>query len=832
MTLPIDAVLPDLIAALRAGTRALLIAPPGAGKTTQVAPALLAEPWCTGQILLLVPRRLAARAAAEFIARQLGEEPGATIGYQTRLDSKVGRTTRVIAMTHGVFLARIQADPELAGVSAVLFDEVHERSLDSDLALALALDAAGALRDDLRLVAMSATLDGERFGRLLGDPPRIGSEGRSHTLTVRHIGRDAAARIEPQVAAACRRALAEEPGSLLAFLPGVAEIERTADALGNLPSDIVLHRLHGQVDPRDQRAALAAPAPGTRKLVLATSIAETSVTLDDVRIVIDSGLARRPRYDREAGLTRLVTERASRAAVTQRAGRAARQAPGVAIRLWEEAATNALPAHDPPEILEADLTSLALTSLLWGEPDPARLPFLDPPPAAALAEARRRLTSLGAIDADGRVTDHGRAIARLPLEPRLAHMLIEGATRGFGRIAAEAAVLLTERGLGGTDPDLERRWQRWRGDKGKRAEAARGLARRWEQQTRSSRAEAEGRSRGASDQRPSTALGTSGGEALAQAIALAFPDRLARRRSADGERWQSVGGRGFRLDPASSLASAPWLAVAEVAGSAAGARILSAAALDEEAVLSLFGERAVTGHDGAFDPATGAVTPTRSRRLGSIRLSSGPDPRPDPQAIAAALVEGVRTHGLNLLPWGDGATALRHRAAFAATHDPTLPALDDDALRDRLEEWLPPLVAGKRRLSDIGDAALRQALEQLLGYEALRSVERLAPPDFATPAGSRHAIDYGAAGGPTIEVRAQALFGLRQHPTVAGGQVPLTLAITSPAGRPIQTSRDLPSFWAGSWREVAKEMRGRYPRHPWPDDPASAAPTLRAKPRA
>jgi ATP-dependent helicase HrpB len=430
------------------------------------------------------------------------------------------------------------------------------------------------------------------------------------------------------------------------------------------------------------------------------------------------------------------------------------------------------------------------------------------------------------------VTEHGRTIARLPLEPRLAHMLIEGAARGFAGVAAEAAVLLTERGLGGNDPDLERRWQRWRSERGKRADAARGLAGRWDQQCRLSRTETEGRRRGAFDERPSPTLGTSGSEALAQAIALAFPDRLSRRRSADGERWQSVGGRGFRLDPASSLASAEWLAVAEVAGSAAGARILSAAALDQEAVLALFGDRVVTGHDGAFDPATGAVTPTRSRRLGSIRLSSGPDPSPDPQAIAAALVEGVRTHGLALLPWGESATALRQRALFAAVHDAAVPAPDDAFLLDVLDNWLPPLVAGKRRLSDVGDNALRQALEGLLGYEGKRQVDKLAPPDFVSPASSRHPIDYGAAGGPTVEVRAQALYGLKDHPTVAGGRVPLTLAITSPAGRPIQTSRDLPSFWSGSWREVAKEMRGRYPRHPWPDDPAHAPPTLRAKRRA
>src|SRR5438067_4767876 len=424
MTLPIDEVLPDLLAALRESRRALLVAPPGAGKTTRVAPALIGEDWCPGQVLLLVPRRLAARAAAEFMASALGEKPGETIGYATRLDSRVVKGTRVIAMTHGVFLSRIQADPELSGVSAVLFDEVHERSLDNDLALALTLDAASALRQDLRLVAMSATLDTERFRRLLAHPPTIVSEGKSFPLEILYASRNAAARIEPKMALAIRSALGEHGGSLLAFLPGVAEIERTADALGNLSADIELHKLHGGIEPAMQRKALTAPAPGKRKLVLATSIAETSITLEDVRIVVDCGLARRPRYDRGAGLTRLVTERASQAAVTQRAGRAARQGPGVAIRLWEEAATASLPAHDPPEILEADLSSLMLSCLLWGEADPSRLPFLDPPPAAALAEARDRLTTLGAIDAEGRVTDHGRTIAALPLEPRLAHMLL------------------------------------------------------------------------------------------------------------------------------------------------------------------------------------------------------------------------------------------------------------------------------------------------------------------------------------------------------------------------------------------------------------------------
>src|SRR5688572_27920350 len=440
-TLPIDHVIPELLIALRAGSRALLVAPPGAGKTTRVAPALLGESWCDGQVLLLVPRRLAARSAAEFMARERGEEAGATVGYTTRLDSRVGRATRVIAMTHGVYLSRLQADPELTGVSAVLFDEVHERSLDSDLALALTLDAAEGLRPDLRILPMSATLDSNRFARLLENPPKIESEGKSHPLALVYEGRDPAQRIEPQMASAIRDALREHDGSLLAFLPGVAEIQRTAEPLGNLPPDILLHRLHGGIEPVQQRAALASPKPGMRKLVLASSIAETSLTLDDVRIVVDSGLARRPRYDRGAGLTRLVTERASQAAITQRAGRAGRQAPGRVYRLWEEAATQSLPRFDPPQILEADLSALLLDCALWGVADPRALRWLDPPPAAAIDEARRRLLSLGAIGEDGRPTAHGRAIAELPLPPRLAHMLIDADARGWGQSAAEVAVL-------------------------------------------------------------------------------------------------------------------------------------------------------------------------------------------------------------------------------------------------------------------------------------------------------------------------------------------------------------------------------------------------------
>jgi ATP-dependent helicase HrpB len=878
--LPIHAVLPELLAALRQGSSAVLVAPPGAGKTTAVAPALLSEPWCTGEILLLSPRRLAARAAAERMAELAGERVGETIGYATRLDTKRSARTRILVLTEGIFRNRIQADPELARVSAVLFDEVHERSLDSDFGLALALDGQAGLRPDLRLLAMSATLDGERFAALMDGAPVIASEGRSHPIELRHLGRAAEKRIDDEMAAAIRRALAETEGSILAFLPGVGEIERTAERVLPLPPGVELHRLHGSLEPREQRAAIAAPPPGVRKLVLATSIAETSLTLDGVRVVVDSGLARRPRYDRAAGITRLVTERASQAAVTQRAGRAGRQAPGIVYRLWEEAATAALPPFDPPEILEADLSALVLDCALWGVPDPRQLRWLDPPPAAAVAEGKRRLLSLGAIEPDGRPTAHGRAVAALPLPPRLAHMLIEAEARGWGETAAQVAVLLSERGLGGNDSDLELRLRRWRGERGPRAEAARGLAKRWRQliplpgregiepaamspgqgyerpgdvrtssmagsgeagsDSRSANAlrapthEQVALSPGQGCERPGNVRTCSSslagrGEEVAACIALAYPDRVARRRSPSGEEWLSVGGRGFRLDPTSALARAEWLAVAEVSGTAAGARILSAAAIDEAALLALLADRIETGASLAFDPATGTVRARSGRRLGAITLSEGRDARAAPEAVAAALLEGVRTHGLDLLPWSDAATSLRRRAAFARRVDPAIADVSDEALLATLDDWLPLLLAGKSSLRAVDPGALSGTLDAMLGWEGRKAVDRLAPHAFETPAGSSHPVDYQAEAGPTVTARVQAFFGLSENPAVAGGAVPLVLSLTSPAGRPIQTTRDLPGFWAGSWAAVAKEMRGRYPRHPWPDDPARADPTLRTK---
>lgn len=808
--LPIASVLPALLAHLRAESAAVLVAPPGAGKTTAVAPALLGEGWCTGQVLLLSPRRLAARAAAERIAETMGEPVGRTVGYATRMDSRLSALTRLLVLTEGIFRNRIQDDPELAGVSAVLFDEVHERSLDGDFGLALALDVQAGLRPDLRLVAMSATMDGARFSALMGDCPVVESAGRSYPLELRYPGRRAEARIEDDMAAVIRRALADEAeGDLLAFLPGVAEIVRTAERLEGLVG-VAVHSLHGSLEPGEQRCALAPDREGRRKVILATTIAETSLTVPGVRLVVDSGLTRRPRYDRAAGVTRLVTEKVSQAAVTQRAGRAARQRPGVAYRLWEESATGGLPPFDPPEILESDLSALLLECLIWGVTDPSGLAWLDAPPAAALEEARRRLTALGALDGAGAITPHGRAIARLPLEPRIAHMLLAARGHGLASLAAEVAVLLGERGLGGPSVDLGERLRRWRREGSPRAKAGHRLAHRWAALVAGKGGE------------PGDLSADEG--AVGRCLALGFPDRVAKRRSADGEDWISVGGRGFRLDPLSPLAREAWLAVGAVQGSAQGARILSAAALAAEDVEALFADRIALQRTVRFRPETGGVEALRQMRLGAVTLSSGGDDRPDPAAVAAALLEGVRGQGVEALPWSRKALSLRRRAGYAGMAE-----LGAEALLADLDDWLPPLLEGRRRLADVDPAGLSAVLDLRLGWDGRKTLDRLAPEHFATPMGVAVPIDYEAPGGPEVEVRVQALFGLAEHPCIGPERVPLRLSLTSPAGRPIQTTADLPGFWKGSWAEVAKEMRGRYPRHPWPDDPASAAATLRTK---
>lgn len=808
--LPIHAVLPDLLAALRAGPSSVLIAPPGAGKTTAVAPALLGEPWCKGQVIVLSPRRVAARAAAERMAELLGEEAGQTIGYVTRLDARRSAKTRVLVVTEAIFVSTILNDPELQGVSAVLFDEAHERHLDSDLGLALAVEAQGVLREDLRIVVMSATIDGSRFAALLAEDeqraPVVESEGKAHPLTVKWLGTRPDVKIEAAMASAIQTAWREETGDILAFLPGVAQIERTAALLTErLPQALVLP-LHGQVEPAGQRAAIRRDPQGRRRIVLATSIAETSLTLDGVSVVVDAGLSRRAEFDKAAGVTRLVTTRASQASAAQRAGRAARQGPGVAYRLWEEAAHAGRPAFDPPEVVTSDLAPLALTLAQWGAGDPAAMAWLDPPPVAALAAARASLQALGALDSEGRITAHGRAMARLPMEPALAHMLLFAAERGQAEEAARLALLLQERGLGGRGEDLARRLDRWAGERGVQAEGSRKLAARWAQMATKL-----------------AARGQAGEVPLGVLLAEAFPDRIARARGASGEEWLSSGGRGYRLDPASPLATAKWLVIGDAQGEAKGARITAAIALEDEEVTRHLSHRIEERHSLTWNAGAGRVEARLERRLGAIVLARVPDPKPDPDAVKAKLIEVVREGGLELLPLGEAARALIVRAGYAG-----LGALSESALLESLEEWMGPLLGGRRDL-EIGAGRLHEALLNRLDWNERQTLDRLAPAEFRSPAGTGHAIDYGHEGGPCVELRVQALFGLEKHPCVGQPPKPLLLSLTSPGGKPIQTTADLPRFWRGSWRDVVKDMKGRYPKHRWPDEPWAEDPSLKTK---
>ncbi|HEX8056422.1 MAG TPA: ATP-dependent helicase HrpB [Novosphingobium sp.] len=799
--LPINAVIPDLLAALRAGPSAVLIAPPGAGKTTAVAPALLGEPWCEGTVILLSPRRVAARAAAERMAEMLGEQAGQTIGYLTRLDSKRSAATRVLVMTEAIFVATILDDPELAGVSAVLFDEAHERHLDSDLGLALAIESQQVLRPDLRLLVMSATIDGTRFAGLLSGAPVIESEGKAYPLAIRWLGARPELRIDDAMASAVLSAWRDEQGDILAFLPGVGEIERTRERLAErLPNALVLP-LHGQVEPAAQRIAIKRDAEGRRRIVLATAIAETSLTLDGVSVVVDAGLSRRAEFDKAAGVTRLVTHRASQAAAAQRAGRAARQGPGVAYRLWEEAAHAGRPAFDPPEMLTSDLAPLLLALAQWGAGDPAALPWLDPPPSAAAGAARGKLLSLGAIDGEGRITDHGRAMAALPMEPPLAHMLLYAADHGAAEPAARLALLLQERGLGGRGEDLAQRLDRWNGDRSGRAEASRKLAAGWAKRVRGA---------GQSD------------VPLGILLAEGFPDNLAKRRDAKGEDWLTAGGRGLRLDPASSLARAEWLAVGEAQGEAKGARITGAVALTEAEVLRWLVHRIEKRSTLRWVEADNRVEALLEQRLGAITISRGPDSVPDKAAITGFLLGRIRDQGLGLVPLSHASLALLKRARYAG-----IEALSEAALLADLEDWLGPLLG--RRLDALEPGALHEALRNRLTYDDRQRLEKLAPAQFTSPAGTSHAIDYEDEGGPSVELRVQALFGLDRHPGFGQPSQPLLLKLTSPGGKPIQVTRDLPGFWRGSWRDVQRDMKGRYPKHRWPDEPWTEDPSLKTK---
>ncbi len=807
--LPLMPLLPGIADGLTARTGLVLQAPPGAGKTTLVPLALLEAPWAAGRRLLVVePRRLAARAAAARMAALLGEAVGETVGYRVRLDSRVGPRTRIEVVTGGVFIRRIQHDPGLDGVAAVLFDEVHERSLDGDLGLALCLEARALGRDDLRLVAMSATLDGAPLARLMGGAPMVTGEGRAFPVEVRHANREPPGPIEPAVAAMVRRALADDPGDVLVFLPGATEIRRTEALLDGAGGAEVLP-LYGDLPQAAQDRAIR---PGERRrVILATSIAETSLTIEGVRVVVDSGLARAPAFDPASGMARLVTGPVSRAAAEQRRGRAGRLAPGVCYRLWTEAAHRALPAFAPPEIQQADLAPLALELALWGIDEPADLAWLDPPPPAPLAQARALLADLGAVEG-GRATEHGRRLAALGLHPRLGHMIVGAAELGLGGLACDIAALLSERDpvRGGIrNADLAERVDMLRERRGGADRAALAAIRAAAQQLR--------RQAGIGPDQAGDASATG------LVLALAYPDRVALRRPGGDARYQLRSGRGARLANDDPLAGQRLLAVAELDGDRREARIFRAAALAEADLELAFGPAIQSVDSIVWDDAEAAVLARRQRRLGALVLKDDPLPDADPAAVAAAFADGLRRRGLGVLPWTPALQAWRARVAFAAALEPGWPDLSDAALAADLG-WLAPWLAGCTRLDHARRIDLGAALEAQLDWAMRQRLDAIAPSHFTAPTGSRIAIDYGGPK-PVVAIRLQELFGLLQTPTVGGGRVPVLLHLLSPAHRPVQVTDDLAGFWANSYRAVRSELRGQYPKHYWPENPAEAEPT-------
>ena len=811
-SLPVDEALPRLTAALQAGNAAVLVAPPGAGKTTRVPLALLDAPWLgKGKIVMQEPRRLAARAAARRMAASLGEAVGETVGYRVRLDTKVGPRTRIEVVTDGLFLRMLQDDPALDGVSCVIFDELHERGLETDLSFALVREVQTALREDLRVIAMSATLDPGPVAERLGGAAVVESAGRMFPVDTRYLGRAPAGRLEDVVASAVRRALAEESGSALVFLPGVGEIRRVEERLQDVGREVDVAPLYGDLSPAEQDRAIAPSPAGRRKVVLATSIAETSLTIEGVRLVIDSGQMRVPKFAPRSGMTRLETVRVSQASADQRRGRAGRLEPGVCYRLWPEEQQRGLLPFTPPEILDADLAPLALEIAAWGAADAASLPWLTPPPAASLAAARALLLDLGAIDATGTITPHGRAMTRLGQHPRVAHLVLRGRELGHGRVAALLAAILGERDFlrlppGQRDADLRHRVDIALQGKAPRQilEVARRLSRDKD-----------------SDSAVTGAL-----------LSLAYPDRIGRRRAGTAGRYLLSGGRGAALSEGDPMGNAEFLVVADLDGSAQDSRVFLAAPITLAEIEELHGDRIVDEQVVQWSARDGAVLARQRRRLGALALEDKPLSSPDADKVLAAMLDGVRQLGIGALPWSDDLQRWRERIAFLRRQTPAdWPDLSDAALLDALDGWLAPFLGGISRRDHLSRVDLAAALKALVPWEKQRELDRLAPTHVEVPSGSRVPIDYGNASEPTLSVRLQEMFGLSDTPRIAGGKVPITVHLLSPARRPVQVTRDLASFWANGYRYVKAELKGRYPRHYWPDDPLIAEPTARVKPR-
>lgn len=842
--LPIVEVLPELRAALRARSAVVLEAPPGAGKSTVVPLALLEEPWLEGRrILMLQPRRIAARAVAGRMASLAGEAVGGLVGYRTRLDTRVGPSTRIEVVTEGILTRLLQSDAALDGVGAVLFDEFHERNLQSDLALALALDAQRHVREDLRLLVMSATLDGESVSRLLRDAPVVRAAGRPFEVATHYApgapqpaGRHPEP-LERRAAAVALRALDAHPGDVLVFLPGVAEIRRAVETIRGALNDqsVRVLPLYGDLSAGEQDAALQPSPPGSRKIVVATNLAETSLTIDGVRGVVDAGLERRQRFDPNTGMSRLETLRISRASADQRRGRAGRTAPGVCYRLWSESVQQSLAPQAPAEIVEADLAPLALELACWGTTDAAALAWLDPPPAATLAQARELLVRLEAVDAHGLATETGRRMSRLSVHPRLAHMILRGALLGLGPLACEIAAVLSERDplrgdAGSRDPDLRHRIDVLRGGAappGLAVDAAalqrvRRSAQLIERQAR--------RATGPAGSVPPLAADAATGLLLA----FAYPDRIGRARSGDSGRYVFSGGRGAALPGPSALARSEFIVAADLGLLDRDARIHLAAPIDRRLLEEHLGHLAVTEDEVAWDQRTESVLARRVRRLDSLVLAEEPLHHLPAGRVVPVVLEGIRSLGLACLPWTRDLEQWRERVALVRAHagaagESAWPDVADAALLANLEQWLAPWLEGVTRREHLSRVDLRGALHALLDWNRQRELDQLAPTHLAVPSGSRVAIDY-AGGVPTLSVRLQEVFGLTETPRVAGGRVPVTMELLSPARRPVQVTRDLASFWSRGYADVRKELKGRYPKHYWPDDPYAAVPTRKVRP--
>jgi len=829
--LPIEAALPALREALRRHSNALLTAPPGAGKTTVVPPALLDEPWLNGRkLLMLEPRRLATRAAAHRMATTLGDAVGGTIGYRMRLDTKVGPKTRIEVVTEGILTRLLQSDPSLNDYAAVLFDEFHERSLQADTGLALALETQRLFRPDLRLLVMSATLDCGPVSELLGQAPTIRSEGHMFPVETRYLDHPLTGHLDATVTQVIRRSLAQDHGSLLVFLPGMAEIRRVEQNLhdANLGQKILITPLHGDLPQAAQDAAIEPAPPGGRKIVLATSIAETSLTIDGIRVVIDAGQLRVPRFDPRSGLTRLETIPVTQDSADQRRGRAGRLEPGVCYRLWTEKEQQQLSPRRPPEILDADLAPLVLDLAQWGTTDPTELSWLTPPPAGTVAQAKELLTNLGAIDQTGHITPHGKRMADLPVHPRLAHMLVASAPLKLTSLACDLAALLGERdllrGTGSKQTDLRLRLDALHGDRRHLGEASidRGAMQRvkrtaelWHQQ-----------------------LGpqikqVSDPHAIGLLLALAYPDRIAQRQSGKDVRYLLANGRGALFAHPDPLASETYLVIADLDAGSQWARIDLAAPIDLAEIESLYADQIIETESVDWDEKNKSVRASRRRTLGALVLSDQTLSKPDPALISGALIDGIRQAGLATLAWTAELQQWRARVQFLRRvegHD--WPDLSDVALCQSLETWLGPYLNGVTTLERVQRMDLAQPLHAILSWNQRRDLDRLAPTHVTVPSGSNIRIDYDTAEMPVLAVRLQEMFGCKDTPHVAGGKVPLMLHLLSPAKRPVQVTKDLASFWVNAYQDVRKELRGRYPKHHWPEDPLTALPTAKTKRRS